>query len=228
MNTTQQTTPTTPTTAATTRPWFRHPAAIAVGATAGALLVIGGSVAIALELTDDLWSPEYRSQPAAVTIPVAPVGEPDEFAAADPLGVAAAPDDSQGLMAAIESAVAVAGGVGATSVATGGGRFEVDVLLADGREIDVYVGADGAAVIDSVPYVDPSGDPAIDQTRIPTIVDAALAAVRASTGSTGTIAELSTTSIPGRAFDIAVLLPTGSVVYLELANDLSVVELDLD
>lgn len=233
MNTTSNSTtlpsPSSATTTGAARPWFRHPAAIAVGATAGAILVLGGSVAIALELTDDLWSPEYRSSSV-----VTPVGPGDLHGGTDAAAISPAPAASAGsvststLGGAITAAVSAAGGVGATSIATGGGRFEVDVLLADGREIDVYVGADGTAIIDSVPYVDPSGDPALDVARIPAIVEAALAAVTSFTGASGSIYELSTTSVPGRAFDITALLPNGAAVYVELNGDLAVVEIDLD
>jgi hypothetical protein len=239
MNTTPNTTPdTTPppvappaTVTDAVRPWYRHPAAIAVGATAGAILVLGGSVAIALELTDDLWSPEYRSSSSLVT-PVVPAAPTNGTAEARELPAdSSAPSESPStatLEGAIVAAVSAAGGAGATSVATAGGRFEVDVLLPDGREIDVYVGADGRAVIDSVPYANPSGDPAIEVARVPAIVEAALAAVESFAGSSATIYELSTTSEPGRAFDITALLPNGAAVYVELSSDLAVVEIDLD
>lgn len=227
MNTTHD--PEATVTTVSTRPWYRHPAAISVGAVAGSILLIGASVAITLELTDDLWSPEYSQQSQSIVVPVDPVDSTELGATAGSTeAVAGGAGDGSPIAAAVSAAVAAAGGVGATSVAVGGGMYEVDVLLADGREIDVYVGADGRAVVDSVPYVDPSGDPALDLARIPAIVDAALAAVAASTGATGTLYELSTTSAPGRAFDITVLLPNGGAVYLELANDLSVVEFDLD
>jgi hypothetical protein len=214
---------------ASTKPrrWFRQPAVIGVGAALGTLLLIGGTVAITLEVVEEYnW---YNSDRALINEDGgAPVAVTPGDALPPASGSVAVTADAASLTSAIDRAIAAVDGVGASSVALSGGLFEVDVLLADGREIDVYVAADGSVRADPVANIIISQDPAIDTSRLSAVIDAALAAVSASVGQGGVISELSTTSSPGRAFDITVMLPGGNMVYLELADNLSVVEFDLD
>ena len=228
--------PSTEPASAKPRRWFRQPAVIGVGAALGTLLLIGGTVAITLEVVEEYnW---YSSDRALINdnsdralinddggapVVITPGG-------ALPLasGASALTADAASLTSAIDRAVAAVDGVGASSVAISSGLYEIDVLLADGREVDVYIAADGTITADPVANNDLFDDPALDTNRLSDVVDAALAAVTASVGQGGTITELSTTSSPGRAFDITVMLAGGGEVSLELADDLSVVEFDRD
>ncbi len=91
-------------------------------------------------------------------------------------GAGAASSEAPDLVAAIETAIAAAGGGSATSIEVEGGGWHVDVRLDDGSELDVRVPVSGDALVREDDHDDRSSDLALDTARIPAIVDAAVAA----------------------------------------------------
>jgi uncharacterized membrane protein YkoI len=216
-----------------------------IGAGAGlAVLLIGGTgAAIALSLSDDdddrdpvLSSTTDRGSrapgaqdgraPGSEDTQDGPArddgtGIDDVQDGATGTGGAATPSDADALVAAIDAAIAEADGEGATAIDITRSGYEVDVLLADGTETEVRVDESGAATVSGDAETTP--DPALDTARIADIVDAALA----ETGG-GTVSEVSTDDDASHLYDVTVDLPDGGEVDLELADDLSVVEVDRD
>lgn len=132
---------------------------------------------------------------------------------------AVTPGDPASLVAVIDQAVAAAEGTGASSVEVESHGWKVDVILADGSEVDVRVADDGATTV-RADHRDDDADPAIDTDRIDDIVAAAIAAA-----GPGAVTSIETDD---GGYDVSVSLTDGPEVDVELAADLSVVSVDRD
>ena len=130
-----------------------------------------------------------------------------------------AASDAAELVAAIDTAVAEVDGLGATSIEIERGGWEVDVLTADGKEIEVLVREDGTVAVGRSSTA--GSDPVLDTAQVPAIVDAAIAAA-----GDGTIREISTDDSATVSFEVAVRTSAGRTVDVELAKNLSVVSVD--
>lgn len=132
----------------------------------------------------------------------------------------AASDEPADLVAAIDAAIAAAGGGEATSIEVERDGWDVDVRLADGTEVDVRVLVDGEPVVRADDDGDDtSNDPALDPARIADIRDAAIAAAGG-----GSLVSIETDDEGGQLrFEVEVA-NGGDDVDVELADDLSVIE----
>ncbi len=122
---------------------------------------------------------------------------------------------------AIETAIAAAGGEGATQVEIERDGWKVDVRLADGTEVEVRVYADGREALVQQDDDDRSSDRLIDTSRVSDIVDAAIAAAGG-----GTVQSIETEDGDSHAFEVQVDLGGDQDVDVELAEDLTVVSVD--
>lgn len=135
--------------------------------------------------------------------------------------------DAAALTEAAEAAIAAADGTGASKIDVEHGGYEVEVLLADGSEVDVLVAADGTATPQPARDDDRS-DPAIDLAQLDEVIDAALAAAEAEGAAGGTIDEVSSSDDDGVAYEVSIRLSDGRDADIELASDLSLVYADID
>lgn len=127
--------------------------------------------------------------------------------------------DAAALVAAIDMAVAEVDGTGAVAVEVERNGWEVEVLTADGKEVEVLVHTDGTVRVGRSKTA--GSDPALDTTKVPAIIDAAIAAA-----GDGTVREISTSDSSTVSFEVAVRTSAGRTVEVELAQDLSVVSVD--
>lgn len=134
-----------------------------------------------------------------------------------------APSDAASLADAIDAAIAEADGAGATSIEVERGGWDVDVVLEDRREVDVFVPVDGAVTVrETGSDGDRESDPVLDTARLSGIVDAAIEAAGG-----GSIESIS--SDDGRVrYDVSVVLDGGRDVEVELGEDLVVIAVDED
>ncbi|BDV29806.1 hypothetical protein [Microbacterium terricola] len=201
-----------------------------IGAAAGiGVLLIGG---IGIGAVSALSSGQFQNVPATAVTNVetpapSPTAAPDDADAdADSgSGSGAATDaaaTAEQFTAAIDRAVAAAEGTGASSVEVESNGWSVDVVLSDGSEIDVRVGSDGTETV-RADHRDSDADPAIDTARIGDIV---VAAVTAAGG--GTVTAIETEGDGSHAYDVTVRLDDGAEADVALADDLSVVDVDID
>ena len=144
-----------------------------------------------------------------------------------PLNGPAPATDAASLRDAAEAAIAEADGTGVTSIDVEDAGYEVEVLLADGQEVDVFVTADGTA--STVPGQDDSrSDPALDLAHLDAIIEAAFAAAEAQGVSGGTIDGVSSSSDQGVAYEVNIRFDRGGDADIDLAADLSLVTADID
>ncbi|GAA2175786.1 hypothetical protein GCM10009846_27030 [Agrococcus versicolor] len=212
------------------------PVLIGAGAAAVVLAVAGIGIGVADALDDD-GDDQVRTQPG-VTAPMtsggpqAPSptnddqgqgGSDDGQAGPSPAGpgVDASASEPAALVDAIDAAVAAADGEGATSVELERDGWKVDVLLADGTEVDVRVYADGREALVQQDDDDSTGDPLLDTGRIADIVDAAIAAAGG-----GTVDSIESEGDDSHAFSVQVDLGGDRDVDVDLAEDLAVVSVD--
>ena len=127
--------------------------------------------------------------------------------------------DAAALVAAIDMAVAEVDGTDAVAVEVERNGWEVEVLTADGKEVEVLVHTDGTVKVGRSKTA--GSDPALDTTKVPAIIDAAIAAA-----GDGTVREISTSDSSTVSFEVAVRTSAGRTVEVELAQDLSVVSVD--
>ena len=127
--------------------------------------------------------------------------------------------DAAALVAAIDMAVAEVDGTDAVAVEVERNGWEVEVLTADGKEVEVLVHTDGTVRVGRSKTA--GSDPALDTTKVPAIIDAAIAAA-----GDGTVREISTSDSSTVSFEVAVRTSAGRTVEVELAQDLSVVSVD--
>ncbi|MBO0981196.1 hypothetical protein [Microbacterium sp. SD291] len=132
--------------------------------------------------------------------------------------------DAAALREAAEAAIAAADGTGASKIDVEHGGYEVEVLLADGEEIDVFVAADGTATPEAAQDDDRSSDPALDLKELDAIIDAALAASE----SEGAVDSVASSDDDGVAYEVSIRLSDGRDADIELAADLSLVHADID
>lgn len=135
--------------------------------------------------------------------------------------------DAASLRDAAEAAIAAADGAGATSIDLEDAGYEVEVLLADGQEVDVFVTADGTATPEPG-QDDPRSDPALDLAQLDTIIEAAFAAAEAEGVTGGAIDSVSSSSDQGVAFEVSIRFDRGGDADIDLASDLSLVTADID
>lgn len=128
---------------------------------------------------------------------------------------------------AAETAIASVNGTGATLIEIGSRGYDVEVVRADGSEVDVIVRPDGSTAQDD----DGDGrhaDRAIELERLGAVVDAALAASRSASGVDGTIKGVSTSNDAGVAYKAKIRLSDGREADVALGADLSVVKASVD
>ena len=204
-----------------TRPASENPAPkrsvarpLLIGAAAGVgVLLLGGLGALAVDALTD--GRDVETVPAAEVGPDgsgqttgdADASRPDDGGQSDD---AVGPNQTPGsplaergepaaLVEAIDRAVAAADGTGASAVEVEGRGWSVDVILADGTEVDVRVAVDGATTV-RADNRDDDADPALDTSRIADIADAAIAA----TGGTGVVSSIETDRDDDHEFSVSV------------------------
>lgn len=136
--------------------------------------------------------------------------------------------DAASMREAAEAAIAAANGTGASSIDVEHGGYEVEVLLADGSEVDVFVGADGTASVEPSADDDRRADPALDLAKLGDIVDAALAASNAASGADGIVDSVSSNDDQGVDYEVSIRLTDGRDADIDLAADLALVFVDVD
>jgi len=134
--------------------------------------------------------------------------------------------DPAALVDAIDRAVAAADGTGASAVEVEDRGWSVDVILADGTEVDVRVATDGATTV-RADNRDDDADPALDTSRIADIAAAAIAAV----GGTGTVTSIETDRDDDHEFSVSVVASDAATddddeIDVELTASLEVAEID--
>lgn len=196
----------------------------AAAATVLAVAVGGLAIADAVEGDDDEPRPE-----ATATAPLDPSSASPEpsasaapSAAAEPsatpepgTGASGAPDD---LVAAIETAIAAAGGGAATGIEVDRDAWKVDVRLDDGSELDVRVPVAGEAIVQSDDD-DRSNDLPLETGRITEINAAAIGAAGG-----GEVRSIETDDDEVR-FEVEVVLGDEEI-DVDLADDLAVLAVD--
>jgi hypothetical protein len=125
------------------------------------------------------------------------------------------------LIDAIDRAVAAAGGAGATHVEVERGGHDVDVQLADGTDVDVFLPLEGDARVDT-PDDDRDDDRLLDTATLADAIDAALAEA-----PRGTVREVSADDDSDR-LDVHLDLDDGTDVEVTLDGSLTVVSVDHD
>lgn len=131
--------------------------------------------------------------------------------------------DPAALVGAIDTAVAAAGGTGASSVEVESRGWSVDVILADGTEVDVRVSTDGTATV-RADHRDDDADPALDTGRISDIAAAAIAAA----GGSGVVVGIESESDDSHAYSVKVAVGSGDRVEVKLTDSLDVAEVEDD
>ncbi|WP_164234083.1 hypothetical protein [Microbacterium hydrocarbonoxydans] len=147
-----------------------------------------------------------------------------------PGGQAAGPapaSDAASLRDAAEAALAAADGTGVTSIDVEDAGYEVEVLLGDGQEVDVFVTADGTATPEPG-QDDPRSDPALDLAQLDAIIEAAFAAAEAEGVSGGAIDSVSSRGDQGVAYEVSIRFDRGGDADIDLASDLTLVSADID
>lgn len=132
------------------------------------------------------------------------------------------------LRAAAEKAIARTSARGVTSIDVEHGGYEVELQLADGRESEVFVTADGAVSTGSDRPDEDRPDPLLDLARLEAISQAALSAVSTTGGAHGSIDSIGTTDDRGVGYEVSIRLPGHRDAEVELAGDLSVLTTDID
>lgn len=161
--------------------------------------------------SDAAGAPDASAEPTATAVPSAtpePTASSTERASGEPAD----------LVAAIEAAIAAAGGGAATAVEVDGDAWKVDVRLGDGSELDVRVPVTGEPVVQAEDD-DRSSDLALDLARIPDISAAAIAAAGG-----GEVRSIETDDDEVR-FEVEVVLGDEEI-DVDLADDLAVLAVD--
>lgn len=140
---------------------------------------------------------------------------------------ASAPVDEVSLRSAAEAAIASTSADGITSIEVERGGYEVDALLADGTEVDLFVTAEGDVRERGKDDAKDDDVPLIDLGRLGDILAAAQAAA-ADAGATETAFHALSTSSSGAVYEIELRGGDRSDVEVELDADLSVVRVDVD
>ncbi|UNK71753.1 hypothetical protein [Microbacterium sp. H1-D42] len=145
-------------------------------------------------------------------------------------GAPRAASDEAALRNAAEAAIAHAGGEGVTSIDVERGGYDIDVRLADGTEVDLFVRTDGTIRTDDDDddSDDDSSEPLLDLAKLGDILAAAQSAATAKAGSAGVIESISTDDESSKAYEVELRLDDRRDVEVELAGDLTVVTVDID
>ncbi|MGF2950318.1 PepSY domain-containing protein [Microbacterium alcoholitolerans] len=221
------------------RPRHRRNLLIGLGAAVALVAMGGGAYAIASAADDD----DDRAASSAVSGAVA--GSTDDDSTSDDdrpedddrrgdddravatTGSAFAASDASAMRDAAEQAIAHVDGTGVTSIEVERGGYDIDVLLADGTEYDVFVGVDGT-IREHRDDDDDSSDPALDLTKLGDIIAAAQSAATAEAGDAGVVDSVSTDDDSSKAYEVELRLNDRRDVEIELNADLTVVTIDID
>lgn len=209
-------------TAATAGGSSKRSALIGVAAGAAVVLIAAGAFAIGSAVSGGngdsaATQTESTEDPGASADQGEPEAPPESGAATDAGGETS---EADALVAAIDAAVAEAGGTGAVKIEVEGDGWEVEVRMPDGTETDVDVSRDGVATVRETDD-DRGDDPLIDTAQIPEIVSIS---VEAAGG--GTIESIETDDDEMR-YEVHVGSDDGEV-EIELSSSLEVLSVDRD
>lgn len=194
---------------------------LVIGAGALAAVALAGGIAYGVtEITDDEGAGDVRT--------VTATGGPDSSAAPDGAGTVGGTDPAS-FRDAAEQAVAEAGGRGASAIDIHGTGHEVEVELDDGASAEVHVSADSAMRIETegAERFD-GGDPVLDMASLEDALDTALAAAGDAGVPDGTVDSVSASDDRGVSYEVSVRGADGRKVDVDLADDLAVVNVDVD
>lgn len=229
---------TQPSTPAKTRTQKNAPWLIGAGAAAAVLLLGGGGIAIGAALADndrddasvsntahsasedredgeDLASP---SNDAADDVADDRGGDSGSASGSAP-GAGLAKSDAASLTDAIDAAIAKASGDGVTSIEVERGGWSVDVALADGTEVEVYVAEGGSSTVREND-AERSSEPLIETSKLSSLIDASVAAAGG-----GSVESISTDNDLAR-YEVSVDLGNGQDVDVEFDEKLEVIGVD--
>ena len=230
--------PAQPAAPAKTRTQKNAPWLIGAGAAVAVLLLGGGGMAIGAALADndrddasgsseDHRTSEHRDDDIdradSTTDADDDRGGDREDGSGSASGSAAGADlaksDAASLADAIDAAIAKASGDGATSIEVERGGWSVDVALADGTEVEVYVEEGGSSTVRESD-TERSSDPLIEISQLSSIVDAAIAKAGG-----GTVESISTDNDLAR-YEVSIDLGNGQDVDVEFDEKLAVIGVD--
>ncbi|WP_313812813.1 hypothetical protein [Glutamicibacter sp.] len=128
--------------------------------------------------------------------------------------------------AAAEKALSsVEGSKGASSIDKDRGGYEVDIQLADGSGVDVFVAADGTATQETDGPDDRSNDPLLDLDQLEEIFQAAQGTPE---GKGGTVDSVSTSDSTNAAYEVNLTSSSGDDTEIKLTRELKVLGTDTD
>lgn len=224
-----------PSDAKSPRPRHRRNLLIGLGAAVALVAMGGGAYAIASAADED---DDDRTGSSAISRTVAgstsdddPSDDDrrgDDDGAVSTTGSVFAASDASAMRDAAEQAIAHVDGTSVTSIEVERGGYDIDVLLADGTEYDVFVGVDGTIREHRDDDDDDSSDPALDLVKLGDIIAAAQSAATTETGEAGVIDSVSTDDDPSKAYEVELRLDDRRDVEIELNADLTVVTIDID
>ncbi|SDG61778.1 PepSY domain-containing protein [Microbacterium sp. 77mftsu3.1] len=211
-------------------------ALIAGGATLGALLLVGGGVAVGSAVADDrdedgldsvassrLSDAPSSGVPAATTTDTDDDRADDDAAGAASGSIGAAGADELG--AAVSAAKGVADGAPTSIDADRDGSWDVTLTAPDGAETEVRVSADGKAVVRETEAAD-ADDRApknvLDAKTLATMVDAALAE------QPGRVLEIDADDDNRSPFDVSILTGERQIVEVTLDASGKVIATEID
>jgi len=211
-------------------------ALIAGGATLGALLLVGGGVAVGSAVADDrdedgldsvassrLADAPSSGVPAATTTDTDDDRADDDAASAASGSIGAAGADELG--AAVSAAKGVADGAPTSIDADRDGSLDVTLTAPDGAETEVRVSADGKAVVRETEAAD-ADDRApknvLDAKTLATMVDAALAE------QPGRVLEIDADDDNRSPFDVSILTGDRQIVEVTLDAGGKVIATEID
>lgn len=217
-------------TAATTRkPRHRRNLLIGLGAAVALVAMGGGAYAVGTAAADE--DDDRTGVHAASDDDHSSDDRDDDDGDRDGVRPSDAPyaaSDAAALRAAAEQAIAHADGTGVTAIEVERGGYDIDVLRADGTEIDVFIGADGTVRTDDTDDEDDDDDPLLDLAKLGDILAAAQSAATTEAGAAGVVDSVSTSDGSSRAYEVDLRLDDRRDVEIELADDLTVVAVDID
>lgn len=200
--------------------FWRKPAVIGVTAGVAAALVVGGiATAVGIGIAQNNANSEV--QPTSASTEPAQVPGDEAPTTQAPAAGGVAPSDADALRAAIETAVAAAGGTGATEIEVESGGYDVEVQRADGTEVAVFVALDGNAALRDED--DDDDDPLINLEQLPELVRISLDAAGG-----GLVEQISTDDDDDDFYEVEVRLEDGSEVEVDLDANLVVLEVVRD
>lgn len=143
---------------------------------------------------------------------------------ASPTAATGGPVGVDDFLAAMDAAIAAAGGVGVESIDRDRGGFDVDVQLADGTDRSVFVPAQGDPIVEDDDSEDGTPDPTLSADQVRSLFAAA-----ATYSPTATVEDLSTDD-DGAPFELTLREADGTETELDAdaAFALTVTDIDRD